>query len=327
MFNIQNKLFECTITKQDLNNIIMPLINKTLQIVTDTLASVNINYHHISKVLLVGGSTKTPMIKNMLNNLFPNKIFDNINPEEVVVTGAALQAYYLSNPHINNKSILIDVLPLSLGLETIGGIVEKIIPRNTPIPTSAIQEFTTYVDGQTSIQIHICQGEREMIFHNKSLAKFDLKNIPPLPAGQARIKVEFSVDADGLLTVSAQEDSTGIKKYVEIQSTYNLTNQEIEQHISESLENFDQDMQLRYLSEIKIKGQNMIKIIKDNLVKNKDSIEKSERKAINNAIQKLQHTLLSNNINNIENAINSLVLKSSNFMQQMILDLKKSINN
>ncbi|KJV68815.1 Fe-S protein assembly chaperone HscA [Candidatus Neoehrlichia procyonis] len=316
VFNIQDKLFKCKITQQEFNSIITPLINKTLQIVKDTLASADINCNNISKVLLVGGSTKSPIIKNMLNDLFPNKVFDNVNPDKVVVSGAALQAYYLSNPHINNKNILIDVLPLSLGLETMGGIVEKIIPRNTPIPTSATQEFTTYVDGQTSMQIHICQGEREMIFQNKSLAKFNLQNIPPLPAGQAKIKVEFSVDADGLLTVLAQEKSTGVSKHIEIQSTYDLTNQEIEQCISESLENFDQDMQLRYLSEVKIKGENIIRIIENTLTKNKDLAETSEIKLISDAIKDLQHALLSNNINNIENAINNLELKSSNLIQK-----------
>ncbi|WDM84876.1 Fe-S protein assembly chaperone HscA [Ehrlichia sp. JZT12] len=324
-FKINDKLFSYEISRNDLNNIISDLLNKTLNILISTINSIELNIDNIAKVILVGGATKMPIIKDMLNNIFHNKVFCDVDPEKIVVIGAALQANYLSNPHINNKNILIDTLPLSLGIETIGGIVEKIIPRNTPIPASATQEFTTYVDGQNSIQIHVCQGEREVIEHNKSLAKFDLKGIPPLPAGTAKIEVEFKVDMDGLLIVSAQEKSTGIKQSVSINNTCKLDQKEIEDNVVDSIKNFDYDMHMRSIAEQKVEGQRIISIIKNALIEDKNLLSKSELSLINKAIQNAEEVFLNGNADNIKNAINNVELQASNFLKKRMDFLFKKI--
>ncbi|MGN7619248.1 MAG: Fe-S protein assembly chaperone HscA [Ehrlichia sp.] len=327
-FKIDDKLFPYKIHRSELNNIVSELLNKTLNIVMSTINSIELSIDDITKVILVGGSTKMPIIKDILNNVFHDRVFCDVDPEKIVVIGAALQANYLSNPHIHNKSILIDTLPLSLGIETMGGIVEKIIPRNTPIPASATQEFTTYVDGQNSIQIHVCQGERETIEHNKSLAKFDLKGIPPLPAGAAKIEVEFKVDMDGLLTVSAQEKSTGIKQSVSINNTCKLDQKEIEDNIVDSIKNFDYDMRMRSIAEQKIEGQRIVVTIKNALTENKNLLSESELSAMNSAIEKAEETLLSENIDDIKDAVNNVELQASSFIKKrMDFYLEKSIDD
>ena len=327
-FKIHEKNFSCEISRDELQDIISDLLNKTLSIITSTINSIELDFNSIAKVILVGGATKMPIIKNMLNNIFHNRVFCDIDPEKIVAVGAALQAYYLSNSHIKNKHVLIDALPLSLGIETMGGIVEKIIPRNTPIPASATQEFTNYIDGQNSIQIHVCQGEREMVEHNKSLAKFDLKGIPPLPAGSAKIIVEFKVDMDGMLTVSAQEKSTGIKQSVSINNTCELDQKEIADNIIDSINNFDSDMQMRLIAEQKVEGQRIITIIKNALIADKNLISEKEFNIINHAIIEAEKTLINGNIDKINDAINNVEVLADDFIKKrMDFYLKKSIDN
>ncbi|QGR02508.1 Fe-S protein assembly chaperone HscA [Ehrlichia ruminantium] len=328
IFRIKDENFSCSVTRDELNNITLELLKETLEIVLSTIDSIKLPYKDIKKVILVGGATKMPIIKDMLNNIFHNRVFCDVDPEKIVAIGAALQAYYLSNPHVKNKNLLIDTLPLSLGIETIGGIVEKIIPRNTPIPAFATQEFTTYVDGQNAIQIHVCQGEREMIEHNKSLAKFDLKGIPPLPAGYAKVKVEFQIDMDGLLTVSAQEKLTGIKQSVSINNALKLDQKEIENNITESVKNFDSDMNTRLLTEQKIEAQRVISIIKKALTDDKDLISQSELIILNQVLDDAEKILLTNHIDQIKDAINYVELQASSFIKKrMDFYLKKSIDN
>ena len=327
-FKIHNKNFSCEVSRNELQGIVSDLLDQTLSITTSTINSIGLNISNIAKVILVGGSTKMPIIKDMLTNIFHNKVFCDVDPEKIVAVGAALQAHYLANPHIKNKNVLIDALPLSLGIETIGGIVEKIILRNTPIPTSATQEFTTYVDGQSSIQIHVCQGEREMIEHNKSLAKFELKGIPPLPAGTAKIIVEFKVDMDGLLTVSAQEKSTGIKQSVSIHHTCELDQEEVENNIMDSIGNFDHDMHIRSIAEQKIEGQRIITLIKNALTTDKNLISESEFNTINNAIAEAEEILLSGKTDNIKDVINNVETQAYNFIKKrMDFYLNKSIDS
>ncbi|AHX04693.1 Fe-S protein assembly chaperone HscA [Ehrlichia japonica] len=327
-FKIHDKTFSCEVSRNELQGIVSDLLNQTLSITTSTINSIGLNISNIAKVILVGGSTKMPIIKDMLNNMFHNKVFCDVDPEKIVAVGAALQAHYLSNPHIKNKNVLIDALPLSLGIETIGGIVEKIILRNTPIPASATQEFTTYIDGQSSIQIHVCQGEREMIEHNKSLAKFELKGIPPLPAGAAKIIVEFKVDMDGLLTVSAQEKSTGIKQSVSINHTCELDQEEVENNIMDSIGNFDHDMHIRSIAEQKVEGQRIITLIKNALITDKNLISESEFNTINNAIAEAEEILLNGKTDNIKDVINNVETQAYNFIKKrMDFYLNKSIDN
>lgn len=221
-FNINGELFKCKITKEEFEQTISSLVNKTINIVTHTISNIDLKIEDIEGVILVGGATRVPLVQSSLVKLFGNKVLNDVDPDKAVAIGAALQAHYLTS-NSKDRNVLLDVLPLSLGIETMGGIVEKIIPRNTPLPVSETREFTTYIDGQTAIKIHVCQGEREIIEDNKSLAQFELKGIPQLPAGSARVEIEFIVNVDGILTVTAREKTTGIEQTVEINSSFGLS--------------------------------------------------------------------------------------------------------
>ncbi|WP_341821261.1 Fe-S protein assembly chaperone HscA [Wolbachia endosymbiont (group A) of Myopa testacea] len=285
-FNINCKPFECEITREKFEQAISPLVNKTINIVTRTISDIDLKIDDIKGVILVGGATRTPLVQNSLVKLFGNKVLSDADPDKAVVIGAALQAH----------SVLLDVLPLSLGIETMGGIVEKIIPRNTPLPVSEIKEFTTYVDGQPAMKIHVCQGEREMIEDNKSLAQFELKGIPPLPAGSARVEIEFTVNVDGILTVTAREKATGIEQKVEVNSNFGLSEADVQNMVNQSINSFDEDMKARSLAEAKINGNKLI-----HLVENVSTDQK-----LKNLLQNAKNALQGNDLNEINNAIAEL---------------------
>ncbi|MDE5061061.1 MULTISPECIES: Fe-S protein assembly chaperone HscA [Wolbachia] len=290
-FNINGKPFECEITREEFEQAISPLVNRTINIVTRTVNDIDLKIDDTKGVILVGGATRTPLVQNSLVKLFGNKVLSDADPDKAVVIGAALQAH----------SVLLDVLPLSLGIETMGGIVEKIIPRNTPLPVSEIKEFTTYVDGQPAMKIHVCQGEREMIEDNKSLAQFELKGIPPLPAGSARIEIEFTVNVDGILTVTAREKATGIEQTVEVNSNFGLSEADVQNMVNQSINSFDEDMKARSLAEAKINGNKLIHLVENvstdqklkNLLKNaKNALQGNDLNEINNAIAELENSSL-----------------------------------
>lgn len=262
-FNINGESFKCEITREELEQAIQPLVNKTIDIVNRTINDIDLKIDDIKGIILVGGATRVPLVQNSLVKLFGNKILSDVNPDKAVVSGAALQAHYLTS-NLKDKNILLDVLPLSLGIEIMGGIVEKIIPRNTPLPVSEIKEFTTYVDGQTAMKVHVCQGEREMIDNNKLLAQFELKGIPLLPAGYARIEIEFTVNVDGILTVSAREKTTGIEQVVEVNSSFGLSEADIENMVNQSIEHFDEDIKTRSFAESKIRENKLKDLIESN---------------------------------------------------------------
>ncbi|WFW29632.1 MAG: Hsp70 family protein [Wolbachia endosymbiont of Menacanthus eurysternus] len=303
-FNINGRFFECEITKKEFEQAIKSFVNKTIDIVTRTINDVNLGIDDIKGVILVGGATRVPLVYSSLVKLFgSNKILNDIDPDRAIVIGAALHAHYLTSSS-RNKSILLDVLPLSLGIETIGGMVEKIIPRNTPLPVSEIREFTTYVDGQTAIKIHVCQGEREMVEDNKSLAQFELKGILPLPAGSVKVEIEFTVNVDGILTVTARDKATGIEQVVEINSSFNLSETDIKDMVNQSVSNFDKDIKVRSIVEAKINGNKLIHLIERNnsfssnqelkiLLQNAKKVlqEDDDLDKINNAISKLEEIL------------------------------------
>ncbi|WP_250295172.1 Hsp70 family protein [Wolbachia endosymbiont of Oedothorax gibbosus] len=292
---VNGKPFECEITREEFEQAISPLVNRTINIVTRTISDIDLKIDDIKGVILVGGATRTPLVQNSLVKLFGNKVLNDVDPDKAVAIGAALQAHDLTSSS-KDRNILLDVLPLSLGIETMGGIVEKIIPRNTPLPVSEIKEFTTYVDRQTAMKIHVCQGEREMIEDNKSLAQFELKGIPPLPAGSARIEIEFTVNVDGILTVTAREKATGIEQTVEVNSSFGLSEANIQDMVNQSVNNFDGDIKARSLAEAKINGNKFIQLVEGN---NGFSTDQKLKILLQNAKNALQ----SNDLNEINNAI------------------------
>jgi len=237
------------------DTLIDEFVVRTLVICKTVMEDANVMPGEVKGVVLVGGSTRIPLVREKVAGLFGKEPLADINPDEVVAVGAALQAEALS---VGSDTLLLDVTPLSLGIETMGGLVEKIIHRNTPIPVAKAQEFTTYTDGQTAMAVHAVQGEREMVDDNRSLARFELHGIPAMTAGAARIRVTFAVDADGLLTVSATEDTTGIEAEVAVKPSYGIDEEEMAQMLYDSMKHARDDMEVRLLAESRVEaGRNL----------------------------------------------------------------------
>ena len=269
------------ITRQQFETLITPLVLRTIAVCRQVLVDAKLHPQDIKGVVLVGGATRTPLVVRMVAEFFGKTPLTNVNPDEVVALGAAIAAEGLTR---GSDNLLLDVIPLSLGLEMMGGLVEKIIHRNTPIPITSTQEFTTYQDNQTGLVIHVCQGEREMIADNRSLAKFELSGIPPLPAGIARVKVTFAVDADGLLTVSAQEATTGALQKIEVRPSYGLPPEQMEHMLRESMEHARADIMQRLLEEAKMEAERACIEVESAMRASPECIDKSERTLIESQI-------------------------------------------
>ncbi len=278
-------------SSKEFEKLIAPYIDRTLQICADLIEDSGIQKNEIKGVVLVGGSTRIPLIKKRLKELFGDKILSDTDPDETVALGAAIQAENLIK---GSENLLLDVTPLSLGLETMGGLAEKIIQRNTPIPFSASQEFTTYQDGQSLMKIHVVQGEREMVSECRSLAEFVLSGIPPMMAGTARIKVIFVIDADGILTVSATEETTAKAQTVTVKPSYGLSEDEIEKMLREFMENARADITERLLKESQVEAEIAIKTVNDALEKDGDLLAENESKAIESQIASLKKLMKKN---------------------------------
>ncbi len=285
---INDTHYDVTITLEELEKAIMPYAQATIDIFTQVVADAEITKDEIIGIVLVGGSTRIPLIKQMVHEISGKEPLSNIDPDKVVAEGAALQAHGLS---VGSDNLLLDVLPLSLGLETMGGLVEKIIYRNTPIPVAKAQEFTTYQDGQTGMVINVVQGERETTSQNRSLAKFELKGIPPMKAGIARVKVLFSVDADGLLTVSASEETTGEKQIIEIKPSYGLSEKEIQDMLYKSMQHGKEDMEERLFLEAKIEAERLLIDLNSALKEDSALIGKEELQIIEKNKAELEKSL------------------------------------
>jgi len=275
------------LTKEQLETLAAPWIDRTIAICRQVIEDAGIEIGDIHGVVLVGGATRMPLVRRSVEALFGRPPLSNINPDEVVAVGAALQAEALTR---GGDTLLLDVTPLSLGLETMGGIVEKLIPRNTPIPVAMAQDFTTYQDGQTAMTIHVVQGEREMVDQTRSLARFVLRGIPPLTAGAARIRVTFTVDADGLLTVSAREDTTGTEQQVAVKPSYGLTDEEMATMLRDSLEHAREDMESRLLAEALVEARRSVLAVQAALSVDADLLSDAEQGVITTAISALEAT-------------------------------------
>jgi Fe-S protein assembly chaperone HscA len=248
----RGKHYQREITRDLFDKLITPIVDRTLGPCRNCIQDAGVTVDQIDEVVMVGGSTRIPLVRSAVENLFRSKPHTELNPDEVVALGAAVQAAILSGT-VDNK-LLLDVTPLSLGIETMGGVVSKLIHRNSTIPASATENFTTGVDGQTNVLIHVVQGERELVKDNRSLARFDLKGIDPVQAGMARIEVRFLIDANGILSVTARDQRTGKEHTVEVKPSYGLTDEQVEQMIQESFEKAEQDFADRQVREQRVEA-------------------------------------------------------------------------
>ena len=283
-----------------LESLIEPLVERTLDITREVMADAGVTPAEIAGLVLVGGSTRVPLVRRRVAEVFGREPLDDIDPEEVVARGAALQAEALTR---GSQALLLDVTPLSLGIETMGGLCEKVLPRNTPVPAARAQEFTTYQDGQSAMMIHVVQGERELVAENRSLARFELAGIPPMAAGAARIRVTFAVDADGLLTVSADEATTGARQQVAVKPSYGLSEDETAAMLRASMEHAAADMTARLLREARVDGERMLQAVAAALRVDGDLLDGAEREAIAGVVDALRRTLSGDGRGAIQDAI------------------------
>ena len=291
------------VTRTQLEALLSPIIRRTLSIAQDVLDDASITTEQVHGIVMVGGSTRIPLIRESVATFFGKEPLTNVNPDEVVALGAALQAENLTT---GGGGLLLDVTPLSLGIEIMGGMNEKIIQRNTPIPVAVTQEFTTYQDGQTGMKLHIVQGEREMVGDCRSLAHFELAGIPPMKAGVARIKLTFTIDADGLLTVSASEETTGTHQEIAVRPSYGLREGEIEQMLRDSMEHARSDVARRLLTEARVEGQRSVLAAEQALIEDGHLLNSLEKTAIEKQLELTRFALSSTERDAINTAVTQL---------------------
>jgi molecular chaperone HscA len=276
------------VTREQFEALSQPLVARTLAAVRKVLRDAKTDKADVQGVVMVGGSTRMPMAQRAVGEFFGQTPLTNLNPDEVVALGAAIQAHALAGNAGAGELLLLDVIALSLGLETMGGLVERIIPRNSTIPTARAQEFTTFKDGQTAIAIHVVQGEREVVSDCRSLARFELRGIPPMVAGAARVRVSFAVDADGLLSVSAREETSGVEAAITVRPSYGLTDEEIARMLTESFSSAGADMVERSLRESRVEAERMLLATRAALAADSDLLDANQRGTIENLLEALQ---------------------------------------
>lgn len=310
-------VIDLTITREIFKSITCHLVKKTIDTLEAVMKDAKLERDEIQGLVLVGGSTRMPVIREAIKDYLGFDPLDNINPDEVVAVGAAKQANMLAgNTTGDDDWLLLDVTPLSLGLETMGGLVEKVIPRNTPIPVAMAQEFTTFKDGQTAMAIHVVQGEREIVDACRSLARFELRGLPALVAGAARIRVTFTVDADGLLSVTARETQTGVEASVTVKPSYGLTDEEIVRMLQEGTGSAEEDMRLRALREEEVEARRLIESTVSALASDADLLSEEEQNTIRTLITQLLAAIERHELDEIKRIEEQLTTETESFAER-----------
>ncbi len=302
-----------TVTRAQFEALVSPLVKRTLLSCRRALKDAGVEAGEVQNVVMVGGSTRVPLVRERVGDFFGRSPLTTIDPDKVVAVGAAIQADILVGNKPDSEMLLLDVIPLSLGLETMGGLVEKVIPRNTTIPVARAQEFTTFKDGQTAMAIHVMQGERELVQDCRSLARFSLRDIPPLPAGGAHIRVTFQVDADGLLSVTAMEKSTGVEASIQVKPSYGLSDGEIASMIQDSMSFAELDVQARMLAEQKVEAARVLESVRSALNADGNLLSDNERQSIEQSAAILQQAAERDNVEDIKQAIKTIDKQTQDF--------------